>query len=64
MQTIQFNISQKQAFSTFFNNLAVAWFVALFASPTIARDINWLTLIQYLVNMFLALFVSIYLLKE
>jgi hypothetical protein len=61
---MQFNIEQRKSLAAFFNSLAVAWFVALFATPSVAKDVSLLTLIQYLVNMLLALFFSLYFLKD
>lgn len=61
---LSLNFEQKKALSSFFIGAAIAWFVVLFASPSVAKEINLLTLIQYLANMFLALFNSMYLLKD
>lgn len=58
------NLEQKKSLSSFFNSLAVGWFLALFATPNIAESFNPLTLVIYLVNMIGALYISLFLLKE
>lgn len=55
---------QKQSLSTFFNNIAVAWFVAIFITPTLISNVKLLTIIAYAVNMIVALYLSLFLLKE
>ncbi len=56
--------SQKEALSNFFNNIAVAWFIAIFVSPSLASGFSWLTFIAYSFNMIGALYISMALLKE
>lgn len=60
---ILLNLSQKKALSNFFSNVAVAWFVALFITPSI-RDIDPLTVLRFIANMVFALYLSLFLLKE
>ena len=61
---IKLNSEQRKSLASFFNSLAVAWFVAVFATPIIAFDITALTIVRYLVNMVSALVVAHYLLKD
>jgi hypothetical protein len=58
------NRSQKEALSDFFNNIAVAWCVALFATPTFIPTYNPLTLISYSVSMIAAIIIALLLRKE
>ena len=58
------NASQKRALSSFFSNVAVAWFVGAFVTPVISSEFTLLTIIRYLVNMIIALYLALYLLKE
>lgn len=58
------NYSQKKVLSSFFINVAVAWFVAAFVTPEITSELNILTLFRYLANMILALFLALLFLKE
>lgn len=58
------NISQRKALSQFFISIAVAWFVGAFITPQIAPEFGPLTLIRYIGNMFGAILLSLYFLKE
>lgn len=57
------NFEQRKALSNFCINIAVAWFVAIFATPSITDEIDWLLLIRYCANIILALVIGIYFLK-
>lgn len=61
---IEFNFSQRKALSSFFNNIAVAWFIGAFVTPQIVTSLDPLTLLRYLANMVLALYISLLCLKE
>ncbi len=61
---MKLNSFQKEALSSFFNNIAVAWFIAAFITPVISSEIKALTTLQFIVNMMGALYISLFLLKE
>lgn len=60
----QLNKSQRLLLSDFFNNIAVAWCVALFATPTFIPAYSPLTLLTYSVSMVAALVIALLLRKE
>lgn len=61
---VTLNFSQRKALSSFFINVAVAWFVGAFVTPQIASDFTPLTLIRFLANMLVSLYISLRLLQE
>jgi len=40
------NSDQEKALSTFFNNIAVAWFIGLFVVPKLSSDLDLLTVMS------------------
>lgn len=61
---IVFNKNQREGLSSFFNNIAVAWFVGLFVVPRLSGEFDILTVIRFIVNIIGALAISLYFLKE
>lgn len=61
---VRLNFEQRKSLSDFFKSLAVAWFAAAFTVPVVDQQYAPLIIIRFLSNMFIALFVSLYLLKE
>lgn len=61
---ITLNLAQRRSLSTFFNNIAVAWFGAAFITPSIELSFNPLTIIKFLVNMIAALYLSLVFLED
>lgn len=61
---VRLNFEQRKSLSGFFSSLSIAWFIAIFATPSIVKDFNLLTTLMYIVNMIGALYISLWLLKE
>lgn len=61
---VSLNSSQRKALSSFFNNVAVAWFVGAFVTPQITPEFGPLTILRYLGNMIITLYFAMFLLKE
>ena len=61
---ILLNLDQKKSLSTFFNNVAVAWFVITFITPAIKPEIGLLTYLVYIVNILSNIYFSLYLLRK
>lgn len=59
-----FNPAQRESLSSFFNNIAVAWFVGLFVVPKLTPDFDALTVLRFLGNMAGALILSLLFLRE
>ena len=64
MWKFSFNVEQRKSLAEFLNTIAAAWFVTLFATPTIAPGVSWLTFIIYIGNILIALIISMQLLRE
>lgn len=62
------NMEQRKSLSNFFNGLAVAWAVAVFVGPNVNLSknliVSLLTIGIYIVNMVVALGISLYLIRE
>lgn len=61
---ILLNQDQKKSLSSFFNNVAVAWFVVTFITPAIKPEIGLLTFLVYIVNIIGNIYLSLYLLGK
>lgn len=61
---INLNTKQRESLSSFFNNIAVAWFVALFVVPKISREFDVLTVIRFIANIIGTLTISLYFLRK
>lgn len=61
---ITFNFDQRKSLSSFFNSIAVAWFVALFIPPTITPYFNPLITVTQFVNMLGALYLSLFIIEK
>ena len=57
------NSEQSKSLSSFFNNIAVAWFVAAFVTPNVLAQFYPLNLLLYFANMIGALLLSLLFLK-
>jgi len=58
------NQKQKASLSSFFSNIAVGWFTAAFIVVTVSKEVTWLILFKFVVNMMGSLYLSLWLLKE
>jgi hypothetical protein len=58
------NTQQRKNLASFFNSLAVAWFVGAFVVPYINFEFTWLILLKYIVNIIADLTISHLLLLE
>lgn len=61
---VSLNLEQKKLLSSFFNSIAVAWFIGAFVVPKLSPEFDLLTLAKYIGNMIIALAIAVYLLKE
>jgi hypothetical protein len=59
-----FNQKQIEQLSSFFSNVAVGWFTAAFIVISVSKDLTWLILLKFIVNMMGSLYFSLWLLKE
>lgn len=58
------NTKQRESLASFFNSIAVGWFLALFSVPFLGSQIPLLTMIQLVVNIVGALYISLYFLRN
>lgn len=58
------NFSQKKSLSSFFNNIAVGWFIAGIVAPSLTLEFDLLTLTKVIANILLNLYLSLILLRE
>jgi len=56
---ISLNKSQKLLLSDFFNNVAVAAFIALFLAPDLSPNFNSLTAFKYIANIVVDLVIAL-----
>jgi len=57
------NSEQRKALSSFFINIAAGWFIGLFSVQIFSGITLWIFL-RFLVNIIIALFCALYVLKE
>lgn len=61
---LHLNSDQRRNLASFFNSIAVAWFVGAFVVPYLSQEFNWLILCKYIVNIIADLTVSHILLTD
>jgi|GEM_PF-3053480 len=61
---IKLNKKQKEAISSFFMSLSVAWFIGLFVVPRLSLEFDILTFAKYVVNMIGTFVLGLLFLKE
>lgn len=58
------NSSQKKELSTFFNNIAVAYFIGIFVVPQLSLEFDILDVIRYIILGIFSLFIALLFLQE